>query len=133
MRLLFIFGNTFLFSTVIVVLIIYIYLKNNPYPSPARVDERGLAFILLPGMNIGLVLALCTMFLNLIKKGRDDLWFSFASFFALPIVLLLNLIPVFDTTIFVFYGAMFLPFFGILLLNFIFYRRYINAQLKRDV
>ncbi|MBB2146702.1 hypothetical protein GM921_14455 [Pedobacter sp. LMG 31464] len=127
MRLLFIFLSTLILSSGIALLIAYIQI-SSPWPAHAGVDERGMAYVFLLGINIALVLASSTIFLNLIEKIRNETLYSFFSFFALPIILTVNILSIVGFS--VSYAIVFWPFFVVLTLHFIFYRKYVNAKLS---
>ncbi len=130
MRLLFIFLNTLILSCAIVLLLTYVSVRK-PWPADAHgVDERSLAYVFSLGINLILVMGSTTMFLNFIKKIRNDSWYSFASFFLVPILSMLYVMSKFNSSgILVYYAVVFIPFFVILAVNFIFFRNQVFKKL----
>jgi hypothetical protein len=128
MRLLFIFLSTFIASATFIILVIYIGITRKPYPTSAGVDERGLAYILLLGMNMLLSSASSSMFLNFIGRVRNNYSYSFLSFFALPTIIAIYFLSPTHASL-AMNSVVFIPFFSVLIVNFIFYRKYVRKKL----
>ena len=131
MRLFLIFFGTMMLSILLSLAIIYVYIKTNPFPQGSGVDERSMAFILVPAIDVLLSLFSATLFLNFVKSIRTNATYSFLSFFLFPILLCLYFI-VTSTALNGIQLIVVIPFFSILLTNFIFYRIHINRELLRN-
>ncbi len=128
-RLVFVTLSTAVFAMLATFLILYIQIKQ-PLPATYQgIDERGIAFPVGFYIISSLTLLSMPIYLNLVKLIRNDLAYSFLSFFLLPTVAIffvfnsshysLRMMPF----LFVFIG----PFLLALSINFYFYRLYIKA------
>ena len=128
MRLLFIFLSTFIASSTFIILVVYIGIMSKPYHASAGVDERGLIYILLLGTNMLLSSASSSLLLNFIGRVRNNYSYSFLSFFALPTIIAIYVLSPTRASIEM-NSIVFIPFFGVLIVNFIFYRKYVRKKL----
>jgi uncharacterized membrane protein YhaH (DUF805 family) len=79
---------TFFLCTIITLIAIFIIQANTRKEGFSRhsCDMSGIAYGLSIGFNLFLTIASLTLFLNLYKTIRNNFWYSFASFFMLPLI-----------------------------------------------
>ena len=111
---------TFVISTIILTVAIIIIQENGRYEDPEDMypnhncDMSGIAYGIAVGFNILLTILASTIFLNVYETIRNTFWYSFASFFLLPLVITIYFEITLGEEIYLFT----LPFFAVLAIFF---------------
>ena len=114
-------------SSILAVSIVAIFF-DPPIPIERTIREVNFAYACALGLVLTQTILALSIYLNLFKTIRNNRLFSALSFFLLPMLFLLGLLLEnlsLDTTLF--FSIIDIPFFTLLLLGFLWFRK-INSQ-----